>query len=63
MDKLASIGGNADDKTTEQRIQDEIAGDDSLLTFIIQGQSEPFMKAVVSHFDFQTDLVQIRTKL
>ena len=30
MDKLA-FGASADDKTTEQRIQDEIAGDDVLV--------------------------------
>ena len=30
MDKLA-FGASADDKTTEQRIQDEIAGDDILV--------------------------------
>ena len=46
MDKLA-FGGASDEKTTEQRIQDEIAGDDVQLIFIIQGQPEPFMKGVV----------------
>jgi hypothetical protein len=34
MDKLAFGGGaGADQKTTEQRIQDEIAGDDALVYF------------------------------
>jgi hypothetical protein len=34
MDKLAFGGASADEKTTEQRIQDEIAGDDALVTYI-----------------------------
>ncbi len=37
MDKLAFGGGTGgdDQKTTEQLIQDEIAGDDVLLKFVI----------------------------
>ena len=33
MDKLAFGGASADEKTTEQRIQDEIAGDDALVIY------------------------------
>ena len=33
MDKLA-FGASADEKTTEQRIQDEIAGDDVLVRLL-----------------------------
>jgi hypothetical protein len=35
MDKLAFGGASADEKTTEQRIQDEIAGDDALVSELI----------------------------
>jgi hypothetical protein len=56
MERLLAFGGSTggdDQKTTEQKIQDEIAGDDVLLKFVIQGQGSstgepPFMEEVVS---------------
>ena len=41
MDKLAFGGGTGgdDQKTTEQKIQDEFAGDDALVTILLSNNS------------------------
>ena len=35
--QFAALGQNADGKTSEQQLQDEIAGGDVKLNFVIQG--------------------------
>ena len=40
--KFAALSQNADGKTSEQQLQDEIAGNDVLLKFNLQGQTEIF---------------------
>ena len=40
--QFAALAQNADGKTSEQQLQDEIAGSDVALTFVVQGQTEPF---------------------
>ena len=37
---------NTDGRTTEEKLQDQIAGDDVELLFKMEGQEEVFMRAV-----------------
>ena len=73
---LASGAGGSDEKTTEQRIQDEIAGNDVLvsyhkfvttlnqLSFVIQGTTDVFMEEKVKLiFPNNTLIVQTRLNL
>ena len=44
--KFAALSTNQDGKTSEQQLQDEIAGDDVLLHFVLQGTTEKFHSKV-----------------
>ena len=39
---FAQLGQDKEGRTTEQQLQDELAGDDVRLNFVIQGQVKPF---------------------
>ena len=44
--KFAALSSNQDGKTSEQQLQDEIAGDDVMLHFVLQGTTEKFHSEV-----------------
>ena len=44
--QFAAVNSYADGKSTEQQLQDEIAGDDVKLNFVIQGQTDVFHSEV-----------------
>ena len=46
MEQGFQLPQNTSGKTTEQQIQDEIAGDDVVLNFVLQGESKPFFQEV-----------------